>query len=560
MMPLVTRLLFVFVPVCAAVAELSLSPRSAQASSVGVLRADVVKTYSQSSQPHNANNVFHSRHRGRDYKPFQSEITGPTDRLFVRQGENLYRYPVVVLKSAPGHPLHPRSRNRKEDLRRGEEVPSGDAPKISARRGDPSEGQSVWQRLSQPARYLTASRKEPTKADVPKMSDRIRPGRFPLRPVTASVEKNPHSSVFKHSNWREKSKKEESLAFKPSFVSREDFGKPLRSSAVSKSEKDKSIPLYSWTMSAKDDAGRNAGRRYPVPSRVYLPARFSAQSHKDALLPSGSAAMTTRKPLLSFKQLVTGRSRRPASMASAGDSATNKGRSFKAANIYPSLLSKYTFNRRRVEPTAAPSATGFPYPQNLDRGQLKQPSNQVKGQARPSEKSAAQQIFQGLNQNYTSPVANWPLRYRNQQNQTAGGGVPKGTERKLAEGKSRLFGTSTSSTARGRRVNTAHHAGPKRVAANWPIVRLPKGGAITTLTPTAAPTEPGVGFSSSEVPVPTGDDKSRTTTLNGENVKTDRESNRSDVFDDGTNETLQEDLLELNYLRIATGNISFKSI
>ncbi|XP_049615183.1 uncharacterized protein [Syngnathus scovelli] len=553
MMPLVTRLLFVFVPVCAAVAELSLSPRSrsAQASSVSVLRAGVAKTYSQSSQPHNANNVFHSRHRGRDYKPFQSEITGPSDRLFVRQGENLYRYPVVVLKSAPGHPLHPRSRNRKEDLRRGEEVPSGDAPKISARRGDQSEGQSVWQRLSQPARYLTASRKEPTEANVPKMSDGIRPGRFPLRPVTASVEKNPHSSVFKHSNWREKSKKEESLAFKPSFVSREDFGKPLRSPA--KFEMDKSIPLYSWTMSAKEDAGQNAPRRYRVPSRVYLPGRFAAQSHKDALLPSGSAAMTTRKPLLSFKQLVTGRSRWPASMVSA----TNTGRSFKAVNIYPSLLSKYTFNRRRVEPTAAPSATGFPYPQNLDGGQ---PSNQVKGQARPSEKSAAQQIFQGLNQNDTSPVAKWPLRYRNQQNQTAGGGggVPKGTERRLAEGKSRLFGTSTSSTARGRRVNTAHHAGPKRVVANWPIVRLPKGDAITTLTPTAAPTE--LGFSSSEVPVPTGDDKSRTTTLNGENVKTDREANGSDVFDDGTNETLQEDLLELNYLRIATGNISFKSI
>ncbi|XP_061149235.1 uncharacterized protein LOC133163398 [Syngnathus typhle] len=550
MMPLVTRLLFVFVPVCAAVAELSLSPRSAQASSVGVLRADVVKTYSQSSQPHDANNVL-------PYKPFQSEITRPTDRLFVRQGENLYRYPVVVLKSAPGHPLHPRSRNRKEDLRRGEEVPSGDAPKTSARRGAPSEGQSVWQRLSHPPRYLTASRKEPTEADVPKMPDGIRPGRFPLRPVTASVEKTPRSSVFKHSNWREESKKEESSAFKPSFVAREDFGKPLRSPAASKFEKDKSIPLYSWTMSGKDDAGRNAGGRYPVPSRIYLPGPFAAQRHKDA--PSGSAAMTTRKPLLSFKQLVTGRSRWPASEV-AGDSATNKGRSFKAVNIYPSLLSKYTFNRRRVEPTAAPSATGFPYPQNLDRGQLKQPSNQVKGQARPSEKSAAQQIFQGLNQNYTSPVANWPLRYRNQQNQTAGGGGPKGTERRLAEGKSRLFGTSTSSTARGRRVNTAHHAGPKRVAANWPIVRLPKGDAITTPAPTSAPTEPGVGFSSSEVPAPTGADKSRTTTLNGDNVKTDRESNRSDAFDDGTNETLQEDLLELNYLRIATGNISFKSI
>ncbi|XP_077401416.1 uncharacterized protein LOC144035532 isoform X2 [Vanacampus margaritifer] len=621
-MPIATRHLFVFVLVCAAVMSSITRLHFARASPVSVLGTDVMKASSnspysqyllpssghQSSQLQNTN-YFRSRQRGQDYKPFQPEMTGPANRLFVRQGKNLHQYPVVVLKSAPGHPLHQSSRNAKEEPR-FEEVPRLDAPKIPARMRGQSGVKSVWQTSSV---LLTGGRKfadESAKAEVPRMSSGIRPGRFPLRRLTSSSEKTMEVSVFKHSPQPEKltsslanDKEVQSFLFKPSFVRREEFGKPLNSLAVSKIETDERVPKYSRTMSAKEEDN----------ARVYFPRHFAAQSHKDKhsanVVPPVSAigfmAVTTRKPVhltssrSNSKLLGVKRSRWPGSLAFASDSPTNKGKSytFKMANVYPALSSKYSFSRRKVEPrtTAASSTTEFRHPPKLDRRLLRQPSNQVKGaNTASSSKSAVQQNFEGLDQNIsqfasTSPIpetslqhGNEVLAFGNEQNGTqterqtstgamAGRAASEGTGRTLDEGKSRLFGTSTSSTVRGRRVHSAHRAGLNRVSENSPIIRLNKwpkselmGNASTTQTLATASfpnvTKLGVRFFSARVPVPNGENRSpfdidkESKTI----IKTNNES--SDIFDSGTYETLLEDLLELNYLRISTGNVSFKSI
>ncbi|XP_061620084.1 uncharacterized protein LOC133472775 [Phyllopteryx taeniolatus] len=618
-MPLVTRLFFVFVLVCAAVTSLITRSHSARASPVRVLGADVMKTSSyslyrqyvpsssgrQSSQRQNPNNVFHSRQKSQDSKPFQ-----PEER---RQGENLDKYQVVILKSAPSHPFRQSSTNAEEGSR-FEDLSRVDAPKMPASTRDQSGVKTVRQSSSvlsaQPGRYLSGRRVD---TDT---HNEIRPGRFPLRRPTALKEKNLDASVIKHTPQLEKltsplanGKKVQSFLFKPSFVKPEHFGKSMNSPAILRDERKVSTEEDDNAV----DVAQNAAR-YRATSRLYWPRHFAAQSHKDAfsahVLPPVAAsrlvARTTRKPVPLTSSKAFGKSlgiqnsRRPASIAFANNSPPNKGKdyAFKMANVYPFLSSKYSFSRRQVGPrtTAALSTSGFRPPKKLDRRLLKQPSNhRVEGAnaaTRPSNKSAVQQIFESLERNIsqvanTSAIPKTSLLHRN-----ASGGkeaptfavgqnepqteTPRGAtaghvgSEGLAEGRSRLFSTSTSSTVRGRRVHAAHHAGPKRVAGNSPIIRLPKrpkgeprANASTTRTPTTAAavsdvTELGVRFSSTEVPVATRETSSRGATLGMENEN--EKSSGSEVSDSGLNEAPQEDLLDLHYLRISMGNVSFKSI
>ncbi|XP_077357327.1 uncharacterized protein LOC144004185 [Festucalex cinctus] len=624
MMPVVARLLFAFVLVCAAVMSSITRSHFARASPASVLGTDAVKASSyspynqdlppssgrQSSQLQNTN-IFHSRQTGQDYKALHPEMAGPSNRLFVRQGKNLNQYPVVVLKSAPGHPLRQSSRNPEEEPR-FEDAPRLDAPKIPAGSGGQSGGQSAWQSSSflslQPGRYLTGSRK------YPRTSSGVRPGKFPLRRVTASEGKNTEVSVLKHGPQPEKltssltnEEKVRSFVFKPSFVRREDFGKPLNSLSVSKMEKDERVQKHSRTASAKEDddtvhVAQNAGR-YQAPSRLYFPRHFAAQSHKDKLSVSaiGLVAMTTRKPVPRTSSRSMSKFGWPAPLAFANGSPSNKGKSytFKMANVYPFLSSKYSFSPRKVEPqtTTASSTSEFQHPENLNRRLLRRPSNRVKGAntaSRPSDKSAAQQNF-GLDQSgsqlaSTSPIPETPppqrrhdiLAFGNERNgtqaerrtptgATADHVASEGAGPRLVQGKSRLFGgASTSSTVLGRRVHNVHRTGPKGVSGNSPIIRLTKrpeselvANAWTPHTPNASGfTKSGVRLSGTGLPVPTNEIASPDVHPDIDKdskklIQTDNKSSGSDVFDSGMYE---EDLFELNYLRISTVNVSFKSI
>ncbi|XP_019713856.1 uncharacterized protein LOC109508367 isoform X2 [Hippocampus comes] len=642
-MPRVTRLLLVFVLVGAAVMSSITHSPSARAGPVRVLGADVAKmsSYSASSQYpspssgrpssqlQNTKGVFPSRQRDRDYEAILPERKGPANGLLARQGENLDRqYRVVVLKSAPGHPLHqssghPEKEEEEEEALRFAGMPSGDAPQRLARRRDDAGGQSAWKTSSvvwsQPGRYASGSRKdadEPTEAFVPRRANVIQPGGFPPRGVNASAEKNPDASLFQHGG-PQPEKPTSSLAddgrratksflVKPSFLRREDLGKPWHSPSVSEIEKFERIPKYSRTVSPKEKdhavhLPRNAGR-YPATLREHFPPHLAAQSYREKLWPDAVAppapatdtvgATTSRRPARptpserAGRLLGSKRSKWPASKAFA-----SRGKSYglKMANVYPSLSSKYSFGQRKAEPrtTAAPSAIGFPRPQNLERRPLKQPSHRLEGAntaARPSNGSAALQVFRALDQNAlqfasTSPI---PETFGTERNETrserrlatgptAARDGSEGAGRRLVEGGSRLFGTSagssSSSTVRGTRVHASLRGGPVAVAGNSPIVRRPKRpqgelAGNATATPTAAAalpnlTKSGVGFSGSGVPLPTSPE---TTLQSQKNTQRDEESSASEVFDDGTDETLQEDLLELTYLRISTGNVSFKSI
>lgn len=589
------------------------------ASPVRVLGADVAKmsSYSASSQYpppssgrpwsqlQNTKGVFPSRQRGRDDdEALPPERKGPANGLLARQGENLDRYRVVVLKSAPGHPLrrssgHPEKEEEEEEALRFAGMPSGDAPQRPARRRDHAGGQSAWRTSSvvwsQPGRYVSGSRKDAHEAFAPRRSDVIQPGGFPPRGVTASAEKNPDASLFQRGPQPEKptssladDRRRGTTSFfvKPSFLRRrEDLGKPWHSPSVSEIERFERIPKYGGTVPAKEKdhavhLPQNAAR-YPATLREHFPPHLAAYREKlwvDAVAPPAPAtdragATTSRRPARptpserAGRLLGSRRSKWPASEAFAGVSPTNRGKSYglKMANVYPPLSSKYSFGQRKVEPrtTAAPSAIGFPPRQNLERRLLKQPSHRVEGAdtaARLSNGSAALQIFPELDRNALRFASTGPIPETGGPRRDE---VPAfGTERNQRH-RSRLFGTSASSTVRGGRVHVDPRGGPRAVAGNSPMVRRPQGelAGNATAPPTAAAlpnlTKSGVGFSGSGVPLTTSPE---TTFQSQKSTQRDEDSSASEVFDDGTDKTLQEDLLELNYLRISTGNVSFKSI
>ncbi|XP_061665219.1 uncharacterized protein LOC133494935 [Syngnathoides biaculeatus] len=593
-MPLVTRLLFVFVLVCAAFTPLITRSHSARVSSVRVLGGDITKTSSyspygrdaaslsgrQPSRTQNANNVFHSRQNSRDYERFQAEARGPRNNPSVRRAENLNKYHVVVLKSAPGHPLRPSSRNPEEDSR-------VDAPKMPASTRAQSGVKTVLS--SQPGRYLSGRR-----ADGDTLNG-IPPARFPLRRPNTFRVKNPDASVIEHGPQLEKptsfpgsAKRIQSSPFKPSFVRREDFGKSLNSLRVRETERGERK-----VSTKEEDVARNAAR-YRATSRVFGPPQLAGQSRKDALSRHGARPVfgsslvprTTGRPVpppssKAFgKSLGVQSSRWPTSKAFADKPPLYKGKgyAFKMANVYPSLSSKYSFSRRQVEPqtTAAPSTSAFRLGEP-DGGLLIQPSNYrvESGSAatRLSDESAVQQIFESLELNVSRAADASPIPQTSLLRRNASGGKevpPFGTGRKkpqtetvrgaaagrvvsegLAEGRSGPFGTSTSSTARGRRVHVARRPG------NSPIVRRPKAeprtNASTAPMPTVAAAVPdvtqlGLRFSSTEVPVGTTENPSRGAPRS--------ESSGSQVSGGGLN----EDLPELDYLRISMGNVSFKSL
>ncbi|XP_051913661.1 uncharacterized protein LOC127595813 [Hippocampus zosterae] len=513
-MPRVTRLLLLFALVGVAVMSSITRSPSARAGPVRVVGADVAKmsSYSASgqypppssgrpwSQLQNTKGVFPSRQRGGDYEAILPERKVPADGLLARQGDNLDRYRVVVLKSAPGHPLRRSSGHPEKEAAaalRFAGMPVGDAPQRLARRRDQAGGQSAWKTpsvvWSQPGRYVSGSREDadgPTEAFTPRRANVIQP----------PAEENPDASLFQHGpqpekpTWSDDARRAtKSVLVKSSFLRREDLGKAWRSPPMSELEEFGRIPKYSRTVSAEEKERAvhlppNAGR-HPATWREPFPPHSAAQSYReklwvDAVAPPAPAtdtvgATASGRPVRPTPWQRAGRfaasqrSKWPASKAFAGVPATGRGRSYgmKMANAYPPLSSKYTFGRRKVElrTTAAPSAIAL--------------------------------RFAG-----TSPIPQTFATERNERRTTP----------------ARDGGTG--------RMYVALRGGPETVAGNSPIVRRP------------------------QVPLPTSPETTLQSPKNTENAE---ESSASEVFD---HETLQEDLLELNYLRISMGNVSFKSI
>ncbi|XP_057711875.1 uncharacterized protein LOC130929024 isoform X2 [Corythoichthys intestinalis] len=509
-MSLVIRLVFVLLAL-ACTYVLSLVTSNSEASSQRVVGADVMKMSSYSPSGHNqrpssglqssqqySNIVFHSQ--SPEYKLIQPD-------------KNIRQYPVVILKSAPGHPLQ---RNREEEPQ-FEAVSAVDAPKTPASRSNQSGPRTLWRQAGQ---YLNERHD-----GVQRMSSTSPPGRFQSR--------QPNTSVLRHSpSPRANDKTGQSVFFKPSFVRREDFGKPLNSAAVSK--KDKRLEKYT-----EKETVVNAGR-YQAASRFYLPANLASRL----------VATTTRKPVPQKpsesvrKSLWDKNSFWPASSGMSYNSLLNKrqGYTFKIANNNRAPLSKYSFSQRTVEPrtSAAPFLSGSPHLEDHDAAVGR------------SNKSDIQQILPDQERNsshlaFTSPVPRTRHRTGSDHKEIP---VSERVELKLPEWTSRLFGTSTSSTVRGRRVNGVHRTGLKHVLTNSPIVRLPRRHTSTTLTPTATTL---TYVTESEIP------ELLTTIEERQNIKPNDESSGSEVSDFWLNENL-EDSSELNYLRISTGNVTFKSL